>query len=189
MEIKVTAITDDKIMLNTTRTTVWKESLDKKPTYHFKDNLYMAEHSPIRTKEFLIEITGIKRWVADHFVRHHVGVTPFMSTQREDRIQYDCPRDELGQGTLVNLSMVVNAQALINMSRKRLCFQASPETRVVMIEIKREIEKIDHALAHKMVTECVYRGFCPEIKCCGYCKTDEAKEWRQDYIENRQKIE
>jgi thymidylate synthase ThyX len=41
----------------------------------------------------------------------------------------DVPRDELPQGSLNDMDMTCNAQAFINISRKRLCSRASKETR------------------------------------------------------------
>ena len=79
--------------------------------------------------------------MATHFARHHVGVEKWIKTQRTDRTGID--RDELPQGALVDMELEANAQALINLSRKRLCNQASPETREVMQEIKKEVSKRD----------------------------------------------
>jgi len=63
--------------------------------------------------------------------------------------------------------MFVNAQALVNMARKRLCFKAHEETRKVFLNLKREIMDIDSPLSRFLVPECVYRGgICPERKPC-----------------------
>ena len=74
-----------------------------------------------------------------------------------------------------------NAQALINLSRKRLCNQASPETREVMQAMKEEVSKRDKFLAEVMVKECVYRGFCPEMQSCNYDKTEAFEKEVQEY--------
>ena len=79
------------------------------------------------------------------------------------------------------MEIEANAQALINMSRKRLCSQASIETREVMEAIKKEVEKKDPIMAEVMVKECVYRGYCPEMWSCGYDKTDKFKEEVEKY--------
>ena len=188
MEVIVKEVTNNEIVMNSARLTIWKEPLDKEPSYQFMDNMYMAEHSPIRCKEFWIEIHDVKSWVITHLLRHHVGSTPFISTQRDDRIQYEGSRDDRPQGSLVNAGFYINSQALINMAKKRLCFQAHEETRQLMLEIKRKVEEVDPALSYKMVPECVYRGFCPELSCCGFCRTNGAKEMRIQYIGNRQRI-
>ena len=64
--------------------------------------------------------------------------------------------------------MVLNAHAIINISRRRLCAQASPETRAVWQAVVEEIRNIGEVeLADACVPECVHRGFCPEFKSCG----------------------
>lgn len=96
-------------------------------------------------------------------------------------------RNELPQGALNDMDMSANAQALINISRKRLCSCASKETREAWKQVKKEIAKRDPILASKMVPECLYRGFCPEwMSSCGYSKTKkfeaDLKEYRRtDY--------
>lgn len=139
----------------------------------------MAEHSPIRSLIYCFKITDLKSWVATHFVRHHVGVEKWVSTQRTDRTGVN--RDELSQGQEVTMELEANAQALINMSRKRLCSQASPETREVMEATKEAASKRDKFLVRIMVKECVYRGFCPEMESCNYDKTEKFKKEVKEY--------
>ena len=68
----------------------------------------------------------------------------------------------------VNHAMLINAQALINMARKRLCHKAHPETRILMEHIKDSMAHVDPELAKHMVPECVYRGgVCHELRPCG----------------------
>jgi hypothetical protein len=75
-----------------------------------------------------------------------------------------------------------NAQALINSSRKRLGLgQPSPETREAWLEVKAEVSKYDPILASVMVKECIYRGFCPELKKCGYTETEAFKKELEEY--------
>lgn len=154
--------------------------------------MLLAEHSPIRLVEFDLSISSIKTWVSTHLVRHFLGFIPFVRSQREDRAKLDCSRDELPQGSLNSMDISVNAQALINISRKRLCFQASPETRNTWKKVKQAVATVDPAMAKKMVPECVYRGFCPELNCCGYCNRDgfqeELMQYREDSLDNGQKI-
>ena len=123
--------------------------------------------------------TNLKSWVATHYARHHVGVEKWIRTQRTDRTGVN--RDELPQGNEVEMEYEANAQALINLSRKRLCNQASPETREVMQAIKEEVSKRDKFVAEVMVRECTYRGYCPEMNPCGYDKTEAFKKELQEY--------
>ena len=68
--------------------------------------------------------------------------------------------------------MTANAQAIINISRKRLCSCASVETREAWKQVLAAIKEVDPILVDKCVPECIYRGFCPEfIKSCGYANT------------------
>lgn len=184
MEVELIKIKGDwEEVANKARTTVNKGELGKEPSDKFKSRILMAEHSPIRSLIYCFKITNLKSWVATHFVRHHVGVEKWVRTQRTDRTGID--RDELPQGALVDMELEANAQALINMSRKRLCAQASPETREVMKAIKKEVSKRDEFLARVMVKECVYRGFCPEMQSCGYDKTEKFQRDLKEYREGR----
>ena len=164
---------------NRARTTVHKDELGKEPGDTFKRKILRAEHSPIRSLIFNFKITNVKSWVVTHLVRHHVGVEKWVRTQRTDRTGVN--RDELPQGEEIEMELEANAQALINMSRKRLCSQASVETREVMEAMKKEVEKKDPIMAEVMVKECVYRGYCPEMWSCGYDKTEKFKEEVEKY--------
>ena len=127
------------------------------------DRLYAMEHSPIRTQIFAVEMVGIPNFVSVHFVRHHVGVDHYVQTMRLDR----GADDVANRLTPTNHLMIANAQALINMARKRLCHKASSETRDVMEKIRTAICGVDPALGNVMVPECYYRGFiCHERTMC-----------------------
>ena len=106
----------------------------------------------------------------------------FVTTQRTDRTGVS--RDELEQGSLVNHECDANAQALINISRKRLCHCASPETRKAWQLVKDEVGKLEPELSKCMVKECVYRnGLCPEMFPCGYNKSEAFEKELKDYLE------
>jgi len=88
--------------------------------------------------------------------------------------------------TPVNLSLCINAQSLIDMSKLRLCTGcASPGTVIVFQAIKDEISKIDPDLASVMVRKCVYRGgICGEPRCCGFNGTQKFREELSRYLSN-----
>ena len=92
-------------------------------------------------------------------------------------------RDYLFQGQENDMDMTCNAQAFINISRKRLCKGcASPETRMAWEIVIEMLRKHDPILAEKCVPECLYRGFCPEIdRCCGYVNTKRFEEDLKKY--------
>ena len=85
------------------------------------------------------------------------------------------------QGSLNDQDFVVNAQTLINISRKRLCKCASKETQEAWKAVKSEIAKFDKVMADKMVSNCVCSGFCRELKCCGYINTEAYKKELENY--------
>ena len=155
------------------RTTINREGEGKYPTDEWKKSILLAEHSPIRKIKFSWKWTGLKSWVSVHFVRHKIGIEHWVRTQRTDRTGIN--RDELPQGSLVEHECEADAQALINISRKRLCNQASTETREAWKEVIEEQRLHDPVLASVCVKECVYRGFCPEMYPCGYADTDAYK--------------
>ena len=132
--------------------------------------IYECEHSPIRCCLFWVEMLNIPTFVSVHLVRHSIGVTHYVESNRDDRggVQAD-------RMTPVNHGMLLNAQTLINMARKRLCTNAHEETRKVMGLIKEEVGKIDPDLASFMVRDCEYRGKCCELKRCGYFENCKAK--------------
>ena len=148
----------------------------------------MAEHSPIKLVEYTIMFEDLRQWVGVHLLRHE-HTLPFIHTQRVDRradiealtdkvmaivsedIKNDPDfnrRDYLLQGQPNDQDFVVNAQTLINISRKRLCSCASKETREAWHAVKAAIAEIDPVMAAFMVPNCIYRGFCPEKDSCGY---------------------
>ena len=163
--------------LNAARRTIGKEPLHKEPSDSWKAKIILAEHSPIRLVEYDWTWEQIRQWVTAHLVRHHEGCEKFVHSQRADRRELPIERDKMPQGAVNDMDMTANVQALINISRKRLCNCASPETRKAWQQVKEEIRKIDPVLADKMVPECLYRGFCPEwMNSCGYSKT-KREQW------------
>ena len=164
---------------NATMNTIGKDK-GAYPSSDWKRRLLLSEHSPIRKLHIGWKWSGLKYWVSVHLVRHKYGIEHFVSTQRTDRTGIS--RDEMPQNSLVNHECEANAQALINISRKRLCSCASPETRQAWQQVKSEIALVEPELASVMVKECVYRnGLCPEMFTCGYNKTKLFEEELKEY--------
>lgn len=176
---RIEQVTSWKRVLNAARRTIGRKPIDKEPSDDWKSKMLLAEHSPIRLLEYDWSWDNIKQWVTAHLVRHHNGCEKFVHSQRGDRrkILDDygvANRDDLPQGAVNDMDMTANAQALINISRKRLCNCASKETREAWQQVKAAIAEIDPIMASKMVPECIYRGFCPEfLSPCGYSKTEK----------------
>lgn len=152
------------------RTTISKDGEGAYPSPGWKKTILLAEHSPIRKICFAWKWKNLKSWISVHFVRHKFGIEHWVTTQRSDRTGID--RDQSPQSALVSHECEANAQALIFISRRRLCNQAAKETREAWQEVKAEVDKVDPVLASVMVPECIYRGFCPEFKSCGYVDTE-----------------
>ena len=161
------------------RTTINKEGYGKVPDDSWKKKILLAEHSPIRKIRFNWIWKDLKSWVSVHFVRHKIGIEHWVSTQRSDRTGVD--RDKKPQDSPVMHECEADAQALINISRKRLCNQAAKETREAWTEVKNEVQKVDPILASVMVPECIYRGFCPEFNSCGYVNTEDYRIKLEEY--------
>ena len=189
MEVDIRELTGTQEILNRARVTVWKDEIENAPKTAFLADMYLSEHSPIRDRWFTIHIRGIKSWVATHFVRHHEGFTPYVSTQRDDRVEYYGSRDDRRQGELINMDITINAQAFINVSRKRLCGKSHAETQVVWQKILNNLKEIDLELYNVCVPECVYRGFCTEKESCGRTESKTYQEMRKRYVGDRPIIE
>lgn len=147
-----------------TLNTIGKTST-KLPTDEWKIKLLETEHSPIRTLWFAFKME-IPYYVSVHYVRHKYGVEHFVSTQRDDRTDNNIPRAEKPQGAMVSHVMYINAQELIFMARRRLCNQASKETKEVMQEIVKLVLETNPEFKNVLVPNCVYRGKCPEMFPC-----------------------
>lgn len=144
-------------------TTVGKPDGTAEPSDKWKKRLLLAEHSPIRTMVFTIKLSDIPYYASVHLVRHKFGVEHFVRSQRSDRT--GTARDNLPQDAPVTHIIEANVQALIYMSRKRLCGKADPVTRHIWECVATAVKSVDPILGSVLVPECVYRGFCPEGGC------------------------
>lgn len=151
-------------VVNDCRATVGKEALGKEPSQKFKKSILIAEHSPIRDIVFKWKWRGIKSWVATHWVRHKWEC--FVKTQRTDRTGID--RDDLPQAAPVDFTGEANTQALIDTMRKRLCRQASVDTRHYAEDLKITAYDYEPEISDVFVPNCVYRCGCTELSTCGY---------------------
>ena len=165
---------------NATMNTVGKDK-GVYPNSQWKRRLLLSEHSPIRKIHLAWKWQGLKSWVSVHITRHKIGIDHFVSTQRTDRTGTN--RDLEPQSSLVNHEVDANAQAVITISRKRLCTGASPETREAWKAFLTELKEIEPELARCCVPDCVYRGYCYEFIPCGYSKTDAFQEALKVYRE------
>jgi hypothetical protein len=146
------------------RATVGKESLGKEPSRKFKREILIAEHSPIRDIIVKWRWRDMPHWVTVHWVRHKWE--KFVRTQRTDRT--GVPRDKLPQDEPQTFTGEANTQALIDTMRKRLCRQASEETRQYAENLKMTLWHNEPEIADVLVPNCVYRCGCPEMNPCTF---------------------
>ena len=162
-------------------TTIHREAGEKEPPSSWKRRMLLSERSPIRQIQIKAKWYDLLSWVSVHFVRHKYGIEHWVRMQRSDRTGTD--RNNISQGALVEHEFLANAQAIIFISRKRLCFQASKETRQAWKEFLVEIESAQPELYKVCVCDCVYRGYCYEFKSCGYHKTEAYRRQLELYRE------
>lgn len=154
-----------------TLVTVGKET-NTPPTEKFKRDLLRARHSPIRELKFVFYLTDIPYWVSVHLCRH-VHAQPYVKTQRNDR-QNDYDRNSAPQDALVDMMWSMNAEELITIANKRLCYQASQETRQLVKMICKEVLKVCPEFTKELVPMCIRNGFiCHEMFPCGKCEVPD----------------
>ena len=146
-----------------TLATVGKEAKTQ-PTLEWKRKILEARHSPIRTLQFLFRLE-VPYWVSVHLCRH-VHAQPFVRSQRNDR-QSDYDRNTAPQNEPVVMYWHMNAEELLTIANKRLCKQASTETREVVSAMCEEVVKICPEFKGLLVPMCVYHGgVCHEMFPC-----------------------
>ena len=178
-EIKVELLkypTEEDLMWVKTCTlnTVGKKAVTG-PSEDWIERLVKAEHSPIRELWFGVRM-HIPYYVSVHFVRHHIGVNHYVQSQRNDR-QANYDRTKAPQDSEVSHIMSINAGELVQMAHKRLCNQASPETRYTMQLIVNEVVKVAPYMKDVLVPLCEYRNHvCTEMYPCPKASTFKEKE-------------
>lgn len=135
------------------------------PSSEWKRSILEARHSPIRylRYSFYIECPS---WVSVHLARH-IHAQPYIKSQRNDR-QNDYDRNTAPQNTPVSMIYDVNAEELMIIANKRLCNQASAETRQLVKDMCALAEQATPELYGLLVPMCDYQGgVCHEMYPCG----------------------
>lgn len=165
ISVRVEAITGWDIVKDLALFTIGKAPKDG-PSDEWERKMARACHSPLRARMFVVKMFNIPYYVSVHLVRHKIGVEHFVRTNRSDRTGRDTNNDT--RNTPTNHAMLINAEALITMSRKRLCSMADPTTRMVWSTVITALGNVDKAVAERCVKQCVHCGYCPEFKSCGF---------------------
>lgn len=143
--------------------TVGKNAVTE-PTAEWKHDILEARHSPIRELKFVFELE-IPYWVSVHLCRH-IHAQPYVKSQRNDR-QTDYDRNSAPQDAPVRMIWSMNAEALMVIANKRLCKQASEETRQVVQAMCAEVLNNCPEFYGLLVPMCVYHNdVCHEMKPC-----------------------
>ena len=138
------------------------------PSDVWKKKILLAKHSPIRRLQFSFYIE-CPYWVSVHLCRH-VHAQPYVKSQRNDR-QSEYDRNTAPQNETVCMIWDMNAEELMNIANKRLCYKASPETRLVVKEMCRQVIELLPEFEDVLVPNCVAcGGLCKEMQPCGKMK-------------------
>ena len=91
-----------------------------------------------------------------------------------DLLMLGIPKEDasciLPLSTKTKVCLKINARALLNMAQVRMCTRAYWEFRVLMIELKEVIGRLDDEwklIADMMQPKCEVLGYCTESKSCG----------------------
>jgi thymidylate synthase ThyX len=132
------------------------------PSIEWKHQILEARHSPIRVLNFMFRLE-VPYWVSVHLCRH-IHSQPFVRSQRNDR-QSDYDRKKAPQDAPVTMLWYMNAEELMVIANKRLCKQASEETRQVVKMMCEEVLKVCPEFEELLVPMCRY-GKCHEFFPC-----------------------
>ena len=160
IEIKIEKVTNLSLANDLAEFTTHGKTLNTPIKEWFK-----SEHSPARGLIYLVKLYNIPTFVSVHLVRHNVGINHYVMSNRDDR--GGAGDNVVNRLTPVNHAMLINAQAVIAVSRKRLCFKSAKKTVAVWTKVKKAFRKVEPELEPFLVPECVYRnGLCPEFRQC-----------------------
>ena len=160
--IKYPTADDWKLCKRCALVTVGKE-VKTEPSQEWKHSILKARHSPIRVLNFTFQLE-VPYWVSVHLCRH-VHAQPFVKSQRNDR-QSNYDRNSAPQNEMVTMLWYMNAEELMIIANKRLCKQASEETRAVIQEICDQVIEKCPEFCDLLVPMCKY-GRCNEMFPCG----------------------
>lgn len=158
------------------------------PPNEWRRKLLISQHSPIRRGVVSWKWASIPFYSMGHYVRHHSGCTPYVSTSRSDRT--DVPRESRPQTQCVSMQMDANIQSLIDISQKRLCSQSDKVTREYMESLKDEIAKYDEDVAWALAPSGIYKCGCPEkFGNCQYCTNILKQMPREDIFDIEKRLD
>ena len=136
------------------------------PDETWKKKMLKCRHSPVRRLRFSFMIENLPSYISVHFVRHHVGCTPFVKSQRNDR-QDNYDRRKAPQDAPVDMIFDFNADSLLTFFNKRLCNKACEETRDVAKVMAEVLKRACPEFSNYIQPMCKYHGgVCQEFEPC-----------------------
>lgn len=183
MEVEYIRLLGPEWMTGPMNATQGKEMMEcKKPSIKtWRKMLFTVggvPHSPIRAVLYRIFVLDLKSWVSVHYVRHHIGVMPYVKSQRDDRNEELVSRDDLPQGRPIEMMFDMNTNALLTIAKARLCMKASKETRDVFKRLKEKMlnaDEYDQEVAKLMQPPCEWYNRCYEPSPCERYKLKEKR--------------
>lgn len=167
MVVRINEIPNDNDWFEVKRralVTVGKKAITE-PNEMWKHSILEARHSPIRRLHFSFYIE-CPYWVSVHLCRH-IHSQPYVKSQRNDR-QTNYDRARAPQDETVCMIWDMNAEELMIIANKRLCAQASHETREVVQKMCDLVVERMPEFIGLLVPMCKYNGgVCHEMKPCG----------------------
>lgn len=135
------------------------------PDRAWKEAMLRARHSPIRDLRFSFDFENLPSWISVHLVRH-VHAQPYVKSQRNDR-QQDYDRTKAPQDAPVDMIWDMNAEEWLTICNKRLCKQASPDTRDIIEKCAALVKEVCPEFSEEMVPMCLRQGgVCHEMFPC-----------------------
>lgn len=135
------------------------------PSPKWKRKILRARHSPIRYLRYGFLIKEIPSNVATHLCRH-VHAQPYVSSLRNDR-QDEMDGDAARRDTPVNMILDVNAEELMAIANKRLCYKAAERTRMAVAKMCELAAESTPEIGEFLVPMCEYAHECYEMESCG----------------------
>jgi len=179
MHVVLKRLVGPEYMLAAMRSTRYKDiSIQKIPKSETWYRMLLSEHSPIRSVKYRVILKNIPYYAHVYLIRHHEGFEPYVFSQRDDKGVLDVTeRDSKPQGEPISMMFDINAQALITIAKKRLCYKSHKVVRNVLKLIKVELSKgdtYDQILGNLMMKNCEWwSGLCQEPESCGKVKNVE----------------
>ena len=167
MKVKIKRLTDINLVQEACDVTQSKNrgaKLSIKTWGQLLKTAHGVPHSPIRAALWRIYCYDVPYYVHVHLVRHHVGCQFYVRSQRPNKGRADAV-----QGELVDMIIDINANALIDMSKARLCNKADTKTCELMTLITdcyRDGCDYERCLAENMGPPCAIYNKCFEQRAC-----------------------